>query len=248
MLVIFILALRAVMDKAGWKDAPLLAHVHEKWGLGDMAQLECLMNGANGIWASVCEEGAALGHACSTVTLINLRRLGNTKVEAKYNLEKFRDAAIYVTKITTGGPPHAKKPIYGDRALDIAFGFGGIGGGTYRKSMLDFDLAKFFGQEAPIRISTLSDPQMIVDRLKTFFGDNPMFDLEIANAMKKTMIEDLTENRKEEYMSEVGKSIYYVVLGLKYFHAPIVLISILLECKQHQMHVQFINCGIHCFD
>ena len=97
--------------------------------------------------------------------------------------------------------------------------------------MLDFDLAKFFGQEAPIRISTLSDPQMIVDRLKTFFGDNPMFDLEIASAMKKTMIEDLTENRKEEYMSEVGKSIYYVVVGLKHFHTPTVFILILLECK-----------------
>ena len=196
------------MDKAGWKNAPLLAHVHEKWGLADMSQLECLMNGANGIWASVCEEGAALGHACSTVTIINLLRLGNTKVAAKYNLTQFRDAAIYVTKVTTGGLPHHKKPIYGERALDIAFGFGGIGGGTFRGSMQDFDLAEFFGQEAPIRISTLSDPQMIVDRLKTFFGEHPMFDIEMANAMKKTMIEDLTNNRKEEYMSEVGRSTY----------------------------------------
>ena len=192
------------MDKAGWKDAPLLAHVHEKWGFGDIAQLECLINGANGIWASICDEGAALGHACSTLTIMNLLRLGNKKVSDKYNITKLRDAAIYVTKVTTGSLPHPKKPIYGDRALDLVFGFGGIGGGTFDKSLMDFDLAEFFGQEAPIRITTHSDPQMIINRLKTFFGDDPMFNLDIAKAMKKTIIKDLSENRKEEYMSEVG--------------------------------------------
>ena len=49
------------MNKAGWHDGILSVHVHEKWGLADMAVLECLMHGANGIWASICEEGAALG-------------------------------------------------------------------------------------------------------------------------------------------------------------------------------------------
>ena len=71
------------MDARGW-SGHLLAHVHKKWALGEMTQLECLVNGANGIWASVCEEGAALGHACSTVTLMNLVRMGNTKVQNSY--------------------------------------------------------------------------------------------------------------------------------------------------------------------
>ena len=62
------------MDKAGWYDGILSVHVHEKWGLAVMAQLECLVNGADGIWASVCEEGAALGHACSTLTIMNIIR------------------------------------------------------------------------------------------------------------------------------------------------------------------------------
>ena len=44
---------------------------------------------------------------------------------------------------------------------------------------------------------------MIIKRFKTFFGDDPMFNLDIAKAMKKTIIKDLSENRKEEYMSEV---------------------------------------------
>ena len=68
------LAVRQMMDLSGWKDGHLLAHVHEKWGLAVMAQLECLVNGADGIWASVCEEGAALGHACSTLTIMNIIR------------------------------------------------------------------------------------------------------------------------------------------------------------------------------
>ena len=63
-----------MMDLAGWNNGHLFAHVHEKWGFSVGAQLECLANGANGIWASVCEEGAALGHACSTLTLMNLIR------------------------------------------------------------------------------------------------------------------------------------------------------------------------------
>ena len=113
------------MNKAGWHNGILTVHVHEKWGLADMAVLECLMHGANGIWASICEEGAALGHACSIVTLMNLVRLGNTKVKDNYNLAKFREAAISVTKITTGEDPHPKKPVYGERALDIVFGSGG---------------------------------------------------------------------------------------------------------------------------
>ena len=41
------------MDARGW-SGHLLAHVHKKWALGEMTQLECLVNGANGIWASVC--------------------------------------------------------------------------------------------------------------------------------------------------------------------------------------------------
>ena len=67
-------AVRKMMDLGGWDDGHLLCHIHEKWGLAVMAQIECLVNGANGMWASVCEEGAALGHACSTITLMNLIR------------------------------------------------------------------------------------------------------------------------------------------------------------------------------
>jgi len=200
------------MDARGW-SGHLLAHVHKKWALGEMTQLECLVNGANGIWASVCEEGAALGHACSTVTLMNLVRMGNTKVQNRYKCTQLREAASNVTEITTGKPPHPKQVIYGERALDLAFDFGSIAGGTVGET--DFNLAKFFGEKAPVRISTLSSDRMIQERLVYLFGEDPQFTIEMAQAMKKQMYKDLTDNNKEEYMSEVGIALLFDKAGGK---------------------------------
>ena len=75
-----------MMDLSGWLDGHLVTHVHEKWGLAVTAQLECLEFGANGIWASVCEEGAALGHACSTVTMMNLVRYKYGQMKPSFGL------------------------------------------------------------------------------------------------------------------------------------------------------------------
>ena len=69
-----------------------------------------------------------------------------------------------------------------------------------------FDLAEFFGQKAPFRISTMSDTKMIIGRLNDVFGDNPQFDEDMAKAMYATILQDLRTNRKEEYMSEVGET------------------------------------------
>ena len=96
------------MDSHEWTFGHLLAHVHQKWALAEMVQLECLVNGANGILASLCEEGAALGHACFTITLMDLVRMGNKKVLKRYNCNELRDAAYNVTKITTFHPIPSK--------------------------------------------------------------------------------------------------------------------------------------------
>ena len=78
-------SVRRVMNSVNWQDGKLLVHLHKRWGLAQINQLECLMNGADGVWAGVCEEGASLGHASSTMTLMNLIRMGNKKVLQKYN-------------------------------------------------------------------------------------------------------------------------------------------------------------------
>ena len=143
------------------------------------------MNGGDGVWASVCTEGAAIGHACSCLTVMNLIRLGNTKVLKKYNCQYFRKAAINVTRITTGYDPPTKQPIYGERALDFVFDMG----------IDKFDLAEFFEEETPVRISTLATPTMIRDRLVTLFGDDDQFTEEMGKKMLEVMLEDLRNNR-----------------------------------------------------
>ena len=199
-------AVRKVMDGCGWTSGRLLCHIHEKWELQTASTLDCLGAGADGVWASLCEEGAAMGHASSSVVLMNLVRLGNKRVLETYNCKEFRKAAIEVTRITTGKAPHPKQVVYGERALDLVFGFIGVG---------DFNLGDFFGEKTVNRITTLATPQMIIDRMVALFGENPAFTLEIAQKMKEKMLEDLHALRKEEYMSEMGMALLFDRAGGK---------------------------------
>ena len=48
------------------------------------------MDGANGLWSSICIEGAAMGNASSCVTMLHLLRLGNKKILKKYNCQYLR--------------------------------------------------------------------------------------------------------------------------------------------------------------
>ena len=197
-------AVRREMDDCGFKQAHLLVHVHEQWGLADSTQLECLANGANGIWASLIIEGAALGHSCSSVMLMNLIRLGNKEVLKNYNCTALREAAQEVTKITTGFPPYNRQVVYGERALDMVFGVPNFPPGKQ-----EFDIAKFFGEEPPIRMTTLATSKMVADRLKNLFGEDPQFTEERGQSMLGKMLEDLHHDRKEEYMSAVGLALLF---------------------------------------
>lgn len=189
-------SMRRVMDNNGWPDGKILVHIHQKWDLQTASQLDCLSAGADGVWASLCEEGAALGHACSSITMMNLVRMGNTKILEKYNCTQLRKAAIAITKLTTGKMPHPKQVVYGERSVDLVFGFLGVG---------DFDLAEFFGVETPNRITTLATVDMLEDRLTNLFGPDPQFkDPKILQNMKEQMLLDLREGRKEEYHSAAG--------------------------------------------
>ena len=199
-------AIRRTMTASGWLDGKLLVHIHQKWDLQTASQLDCLSAGADGVWASMCEEGASVGHACASVTMMNLVRLGNTKILKKFNCNALRSVAAKITLITTGKKPHPKQVLYGERATDLVFGGFGIG---------DFDLAKFFGIETPNRITTLASPEMICDRLKHFFDSDPQFTEDTGLKMKEVMLEDLRSGRKEEYNSEVGIALLFDRAGGK---------------------------------
>ena len=201
-------SVRRVMNSVGWQDGKLLVHLHKRWGLAQINQLECLMNGADGVWAGVCEEGAAMGHASSTLTLMNLIRMGNKKVLKKYNCTYLRKAAIKVTEISTGKPPHYRELIYGERALDLWLP-------GEENAVREFNLAEFFGEEAPNRITDLSSLDMIRDRLINLFGEDPQFTLEMAKKMKELLLADMSSGRKEEYMSSVGVALLFDRAGGK---------------------------------
>ena len=143
------------------------------------------MNGANGIWASVCLEGAVMGNAASCVTLLNLIRLGNKKILEKFNCQYLRKAAIKVTEITTGREPDVKQPIYGARALDF----------TFDLNKEEFDLADFFGEKGPVRITTMASAEMIRTRLVNLFGEDEQFNAELGQKMRELILEDLRNGR-----------------------------------------------------
>ena len=180
-------------------DGHFLVHIHQQWGLHDAAALECLAMGATGIWCAIPEEGAALGHASSCMTIMNLIRLGNWKVQLKYKCTELRKAAAAITEIVSGKPVQPKQPVYGARAVDQVFGLGGMGGDGS-----GFDIAEFFGIEKTKRITTLASNKMIIDRLTRLFGENSQFTDAMATKMKEHMLEDHRNNRKEEYHSSVG--------------------------------------------
>ena len=229
-------SVRSVMDANGWSSGKLLVHIHQKWDLQTASQLDCLSAGADGVWASLCEEGAAMGHACSSVTLMNLIRLGNRKVLETYNCSQVRKAAIRVTELTTGRPPHPKQVIYGSRALDLVLGSLGVG---------VFNLAEFFGEKTVNRITTLATPEMIRDHLIDIFGENEQFTLKIAQNMKEKMLEDLRSvpPRKEEYMSPVGIAILFDQAGGKLNEEMSEKIA---EFKLHEPHHKAIVKEIRC--
>ena len=214
--------IRNAMIGYGWKDGKLINHVHGKLGYKDAVTMDCLANGSDGMWAAVCEEGAAVGHCCTTVTILNLIRHGNSKIIDKYNCTYLREAAINVTKITTKSLPHAKQIVYGERATDLVIGVLGIG----------FDIGKYFGIKYESRITTIATPEMIINRLKDIFGDNKQFTYDMAIKMKQEIEQDLTMDIKGEYHSPYG------IVGLFLRAGGIGSPEMRKIMQQHNQHVE----------
>lgn len=222
---------RDTMDANGWPslfqqdgetlDGLLLTHVHKQWGLADAVVLDVLAAGADGVWCSICEEGAAMGHASSCVTLANLARLGNKDVLTRYKTQNLATTAREVTLVTSNKKVPERQIVYGPRAIEAVFGFSGIAGGAADESfdkdgngVIDevdhFSLANFLGvEEPPIRVNSLSSPDLVVRRLKQCFGDCPEFTEDIAKKMLAKMIQELESNLEFEHSSPTGISMLW---------------------------------------
>ena len=187
----WIQATKSMMTKGGWKSGKLIVHIHQKFDLSTASQLECLAAGADGIWAGLSDDGATIGHASSSVTLLNLLRLGNTKVIQKYNIKQLKKSATTVTRITTGKDPPCNQVLFGENAGDIIFE-DGIG---------EFNIPHVFNESSSIRLSaSVATPSLVLSQLKIYFGDNPQFtSMALAEEMIRLMHEDLCSQVKKNY-------------------------------------------------
>lgn len=254
---------RDVMDTNGWcstfqekdqMDGLLLVHVHKQWGMADAVVLEALANGCDGIWCSVAEEGAAMGHACSAVTLANLARLGNKDVVQRYKTRHLATAAREVTRITTNKPVMERQVVYGPRAVEAVFGFGGIGGGGFVDADGDGDLeavdhfsvAEFLGiDDVPVRISTLASPGLVVIRLQQCFGEDDKFTEKIADRLLQQMKKDLEHNVEAEHTSALGLAVLWQeVTGSC---TPAMQNVINKHAPQRKAHEELLEAAKECF-
>ena len=72
------------------------------------------------------------------------------------------------------------------------------------QSRWDFNFTDFLGISPEIRITTLAAPEMICSKLKSYFGEDEQFTVEMGMKMKEKLLENLRNNRKEESNSKVG--------------------------------------------
>ena len=229
--------LRRAMDARGWTSAfqeagvaegLLLAHYHQQWGLGYACVNAAIAAGADGIWCSAAEEGAAQGHACSAVTLLGLARLGNDDVAARYDLPALGKAAKVVTHATTRRAPYPRQVVYGPRAVEAVFGFAGIAGEVVDGDHAPTDLAALdaarVGRRAPparrlaellhvdeaVRLNALSSNELWKRALDGHYGHDGAYTDDRVEAMKAYVEANLAaKDERFEYTSVVGLAMLY---------------------------------------
>ncbi|KAK3263231.1 hypothetical protein CYMTET_27950, partial [Cymbomonas tetramitiformis] len=175
----------------------LCIHLHKGFGLAEASVLAALGAGANGIWCGIAEVGAAVGHACSAQTITNMARYGNPC--EGYNVGALRNAAVEITKITTGEEPHPLTELYGSRANQWVFDFPGMGD-DFLGRRWNFNTAAFLVAKKEARVHTLSTNDQIKKRLIETWGDHG-WDLDVISKMRNVMLNDLRGNVKVQYQT-----------------------------------------------
>jgi len=214
-------AVRTTMDKCGWIHGHCIIHARKKYGLADSTLLEAIAAGCDGIWAAVCEEGAANGHASSCVALTNLHRLGNPYVCEAYNLEYLRKAAQNITKIVSGKLPFERQEVYGDRALGDALGCDEDVAAVASCVPSNVAVGAHNSEEAveageqgeyQVEIPALASPEDLKCELTKHFGEATWNDYAIAR-MKTIMMDDVHSDIHLDYNTASGIGTLYERAG-----------------------------------
>lgn len=141
--------------------------------------------------------------------LVNLARLGNENVMKQFNLRNLYSAAVEVTKVTTGKPPHPRVEVYGAQAMDIVFSDSGMG-----SAPADTDLCQLLDKESirNVRVSPLADEGMMRQKLDSTFGKRD-WEESILETMIITIHLDLEHGHSWNYNTKAGLLDLYVRAG-----------------------------------
>jgi hypothetical protein len=212
---------RLTMERAGFPQGRFLLHLHWYFGLAEAATLTALCNGADGVWAAVCRTGAQTGHACSTMTAVNLFRAGHHDLAQKYNFEKMCAAAREVTAITTRQPCPPHEEIYGKSAFDVPYVMTNLPSCRSSLAML----LKHIGiSERAQRLNELSTPMSIYYAMVGHFGPpdeygwDPSFCAPMSSGLKNHLVTGLSR----DYNTALGLGHLYALVSRQVLPGPMV--------------------------
>ena len=214
--------IRLTMERAGFPQGRFLVHLHWYFGLAEASTLSALCNGADGVWAAVCRAGAQTGHACSTVTAVNLLRAGNPGIAKQYNLEKMCKAAREITEISTRKPCPTHEEVYGEQAFDIPYFMVNIPSCRYSIAMM----LKQLGIERTVRLNEICLPSMVEKAMEQYFGpaEKAGWDPAYCTKMWDAMHNHLLTGLSRDYNSALGLGHLYSLVSQTHISKPMVRI------------------------
>lgn len=119
-------------------------------------------------------------------------------METSFRLASMRAAAIEMTVICTGAPPHPATELYGARALDVFF----PGGGMSADDGSGPNIGAILKVPVQTRVSSLANPAMLEDALTEHFGPEPGgWPRDVLERMFAAINRDLLSGVKSGYNS-----------------------------------------------
>lgn len=191
----------------------------------------------------MCKVGAQVGHACSTVTAVNLVRAGHTHVADEYNLQKMCVAAREITEITTRSPCPDFEEVYGKLAFDFPFFMIQI---PYYSYTLNVLLDKLGVNSRAIRLNELSTVSEVKYAVIQHFGtpQETGWDASLCQSMWDALHNHLVTGLSRDYNTPLGLGSLYGAVAPNKRISP-KMMRIMMEASDvpdhHPTVIEFIN-------
>jgi len=189
------------------------------------------------VWAAVCKAGAQTGHACSTMTAVNLFRAGvdiDVPITEQYNLREMCEAARQITEIATRKPCDSHEEIYGSHAFDIPYFMVSLPSCRYSIFTV---LAEIGVEERAVRLNDLSMVSSVFRAMVYYFGEPSItgWKPEYCRKMHDAINNHLLTGLSRDYNSPLGLGHLYGLVSRE--KLPWSMINIMSkECKIPDTH------------